>query len=479
MRFAPLHAVALTVAGHLAGAGSAQDNGPQRPPQTTPPVPLELGAPEPGHQWVLLDPLGAAFQVPRKTSVVHRPDDSAPHLLLRDGAPKPTWSLRAEIVEPPAPAGVAGPQTPAEAVILGPEALGSADAAEVLHNSARTVQGRLGHEAWITQTLSDGAPVVFGWLAVPRSDGQVMLFTAVTTPALMPLANAPIEQMFHSITPTDTPEALAGANAAVDRGMAAIEAIDRHRLESLLGLRRVLRIWRPTAQGTPRELGFGILTVEEAPMDAVRPDDGLPGPASDQVQGLLVTLHLRYAIDPAADKYLDQVARMWMAWDASEERWYLNSTRKQRGLQAKDTEFGIRTAPSVGQPRPRLMVIRQDDSGVRAPFENEVPRGWLPRPLEWLLADLAPRREGDIMAWPAWDRGSAAPRMLLRRDQWTRNPDGSWTLTTWEGMDALPSTTLVTRRGPVSTSKADGTRIEVSTDEAIAALWQSAGLRLR
>jgi hypothetical protein len=221
------------------------------------------------------------------------------------------------------------------------------------------------------------------------------------------------------------------------------------------------------------------LRVESAPLNAVRPNDGLQAPAADDQLGLLVTLHLRYAIDPAADKYLDQVARMWMSWNAEEERWYLNSTRKQRGLQAKETEFGIRTPPSVGQPRSRLIIIRQDDDGMRAPFENEVPEGWLPRPLEWLMADLAPRTSDALVAWPAWDRASSTPRMLLRRDKWSTNPNGTFTLRTWEGMDALPSYTLVTRNGPVSTSKADGTRIDVSSDESIASLWQAAGLRIR
>ncbi|MCH2136368.1 MAG: hypothetical protein MK101_07270 [Phycisphaerales bacterium] len=454
-------------------------------PAPADPEPAALVLPEanPGHVWVMLDPLGAAFQVPRRTRVVHRPTESAPHLMLRDGSESPAWSVRAEIVEAPplsaSEVAAGSPWNPAKAVILGPEALGSAEQADIIDRRANKVHGRDAQEAWVQQTLSDGPQVVFGWLAIPRTDGQVMLFTGVTTPAKMPLARSAIDSIFESITPTDTPEALAGANAAIDRGLQIMQTIDRHRLESLIGLRRVLRIWRPTSEGGQQEVGFGTLTVSSGTADAIKPDTASPSPASTAEEGLLVTLHLRYAIDPMADKYLDQIARMWMSWDGLQEQWYLNSTRKQRGLQASETELGIRTPPSAGQPRSRLIVIRQDDAGARAPFENAVPRGWLPRPLEWLLADLAPRREGPMAAWAAWDRGSAAPRLLLRRDQWTPNPDGSWTLSTWEGMDAMPSTTLVSRRGPVSTSKPDGTRIDVSTDEAIAARWQAAGLKLR
>lgn len=437
-------------------------------------VPLVLPPLATGQEWVLLDPLGAAFQVPRGTRVIHPPEPTNPHLLLRDGASTPMWSLRAEIIAPPI-----GSLDPAGDVMLGPDALGKSETRTVLSSTSRTIEGRDASETWVTETLNDGASVAFGWLALPRSDGQVMLFTAVTTPALLPMARPAIERIFASVVPMDTPEALAAAEQAIDRGEQILEGIGPSALEKLIGLRRVLRIWRRAPDGAPQELGFGTLTVKAAPMNSVRPVDGLQAAPSDQQVGLLVTLHLRYAIDPKADKYLDQVARMWMRWDGQEERWYLNSTRKQRGLQAKETELGIRTAPSVGQPRPRLIIIRQDDDGMRAPFENEVPDGWLPRPLEWLMADLSPRTEGEIVAWPAWDRSSNTPRMLLRRDRWNENPDGSWVLSTWEGMNALPSYTLVTRHGPVSTSKPDGTRIEVSSDAAIASLWNAAGLRIQ
>ena len=464
-------AICHPITGQVAGGGAAGPAGEVAPPQV---VPLVLPPASPGQEWVLLDPLGAAFEVPRGTRVIHRPDGANPHLLLRDGAAKPMWSLRAEIIASPE-----GSMNPAADVMLGPDALGTSDTRTILNSTSRTIEGRDASETWVTEALSDGAHVAFGWLAVPRSDGQVMLFTAVTTPALLPMARPAIERVFASVVPMDTPEALAAAEAAIERGERILEGIDPATLEALIGLRRVLRIWRHAPNGQPQELGFGTLTVKTAPMNQVRPNDGLEAAPSDQQIGLLVTLHLRYAIDPLADKYLDQVARMWMRWDGQEERWYLNSTRKQRGLQAKETEFGIRTAPSVGQPRPRLIIIRQDDDGMRAPFENEVPNGWLPRPLEWLMADLAPRTEDEIVAWPAWDRGSITPRMLMRRDRWNENPDGSWVLSTWEGMDALPSYTLVTRQGPVSTSKPDGTRIELSSDEAIASLWQAAGLRIQ
>ena len=327
-----------------------------QPPQV---VPLELPPASPGQEWVLLDPLGAAFEVPRGTRVIHRPNGGNPHLLLRDGASKPMWSLRAEIIAAPE-----GSINPAADVMLGPDALGTRESRAVLSSTSRTIDGRDASETWITEALNDGANVTFGWLAVPRSDGQVMLFTAVTTPALLPMARPAIDRIFASVVPMDTPEALAAAEEAVERGQRMLDAIDRDSLEALIGLRRVLRIWRNGPQGQPQELGFGTLRVQAAPMNQVRPDDGLPAAPSDHQIGLLVTLHLRYAINPMSDKYLDQVARMWMRWDSQEERWYLNSTRKQRGLQAKETEFGIRTAPSVGQPRPRLIIIRQDDDGM-------------------------------------------------------------------------------------------------------------------
>ena len=473
MRRTPIFALALLLLSTSLSMGQAAPgapaDGPAQPPELASiPQPLE------GLEWVILDPLGARFLVPERTRQVHRPDSAEPYVLLRDGNVPPTWSLRAEIVKPTSQL-----DSPIAELAMA-EALGQAAPESVLARGTRPLADRVAHEAWVRETLSDGAQVAFGWLAVPRSDGSVMLFTAVTTPDLLPTAKPVIEQIFDSITPIDTPAALAGSTAALRRGTELLKQLDASQLQSLQGLRRVIRISKPTADGHVRELGYGVITAESASIDAVRPDDGGHSLGVDQGNGLLVTVHLRYAIDPPADKYLDQIARLWMDWDQSQEQWYLNSTRKQRGLQAKETELGFRAPQSVGQPRPSLVVIRQGDGGYRSPFETPLPEGWLPRPLEWLMLDLSPHRDGAGYAWAAWDHGSSStPRLLMRRDHWQQIEDGLWRVRTWEGMDALPTHTLVNASGPISIHKPDGTRIEVIDDQTIAGLWQAAGLRLR
>jgi hypothetical protein len=476
LRTPPCTAIIAAVVGVLspslndvASAGQLQ---PTDPTQT--PALASIPQPVDGLEWVILDPLGARFAVPQATQQIHKPSPAEPHLLLRDGQVPPTWSLRVEIVKPTSPS-----DSPARDVLASNEALGQTPPASILAQGTRQLPDRVAHEAWVRETLNDGAQVAFGWLAVPRSDGAVMLFTAVTTPQLLSTAKPVIEQIFDSITPIDTPHALAGSTLALQAGAELLSSLEESQLRSLQGFRRVIRISRPTMDGLVQELGYGVITAEAAPMDAVRPDDGGRSLGVGDEDGLLVTVHLRYAIDPQADKYLDQIARLWMAWDQSQEQWYLNSTRKQRGLQAKETEFGIRAPQSVGQPRPTLVVIRQGDSGHRSPFETEVPPGWLPRPLEWLMLDLAPRRDGQGHAWAAWDHGSGKPRLLMRRDHWTRAEDGTWLVRTWEGMDGLPTVSIVGESGPLSIRKPDGTRIDVIDDRTIAGIWQAAGLRLR
>lgn len=425
----------------------------------------------------MLDPLGARFQVPSGTQLIHRPTATEPHLLLRDGGARPSWSLRAEVVRPPE-----GSLGPAMAVLHGNEVLAKADPDAILYQGTRRIDGRHAHEAWIGDNSASGAPVTLGWLAVPRRDGQVMLFTAVTTPAMLPQSRPVIEAIFDSITPIDTGQAkLMGSMAlesTAERFKNALPAA-LHRLE---GLRRVIRIWQPGdggAGGSGRELAFGIITAEAGTADQIHPADSAAAFGGTAPEGLLVTVHLRFAVDPARDRYLDQIMRSWIAWDSASEQWYLNATRKQRGLQNWDSELGFRTEASVGQPRPTLMVIREGGAGDRSEFNNPVPPGWLPRGLEWLVHDVLPGQHGETAMWAAWDPSGDVPRMLLRRDHWTAVPDGTFIVRTWQGMDGLPSISRVTPSGPAFTDRPDGTRIEIVDDERIAALWRAAGLKLR
>ncbi|MCH2137543.1 MAG: hypothetical protein MK074_00625 [Phycisphaerales bacterium] len=436
-------------------------------------APMTVPTPAPGLEWVLLDPLGVWFQVPAGTRLMHRPTSNQPHLLLRDGDDSPAWSLRAEAVPPPA-----GATGPAMAVLHGNAVLAKADPQSVLHEGTLKVGDRHAHTAWVREEDASGTSVAYGWLALPRSDGQVMLLTAITTPAMLPQARPEIERIFASVRPVDTSESQLLGSIGLAKSESLLKDGLEDKLRRLDGLRRVFRIWQPDPRGGGRELAYGVLEAAIGTASAIRPDLTAATIGDDQHEGLIVTVHLRYAVDPAADRYLDQVMRMWLAFDGSSEQWYLNATRKQHGRQAAETELGIREAASAGAPRPTLTVIRQSSTGERSPFENPVHEGWLPRPLEWLLMDIIDPAESTEYVWAAWDPASGVPRVLMRRDQWSPVPDGTWIVRTWQGMDALPSIARVTRNGAVFIDRPDGTRIEVVDDQRIADLWQSAGLKL-
>ena len=81
----------------------------------------------------------------------------------------------------------------------------------------------------------------------------------------------------------------------------------------------MLRIWQPDPRGGGRELASGVLEAAIGTASAIRPDLTAATIGDDLHEGLIVTVHLRYAVDPAADRYLDQVMRMWLAFDGSSD----------------------------------------------------------------------------------------------------------------------------------------------------------------
>ena len=186
--------------------------------------------------------------------------------------------------------------------------------------------------------------------------------------------------------------------------------------------------------------------------------------------------------DASRQIYLDMLGLYWVAWDLSHEAWTAHVTRRQRAATRTEKEFGTRSAPSLGEPRSKITVIKQDDEiNLREPYEWETPEPWMPRPLSWILGLLLPRDEPLKMSYAFFDHRHTTPKLGSRRDEWSpRTPgDSVWELKTWLDDSGLPVIADYGPEGLLIQRNPDSLMIETSDPAQIQRYWDQAGLETR
>ena len=172
----------------------------------------------------------------------------------------------------------------------------------------------------------------------------------------------------------------------------------------------------------------------------------------------------------------------WVSWDLQREAWTIVATRRQGEAHMTENEVGFRTEPSLGSPRARLHVIKQDDDiGLRQPYEWVVPDGWLPRPLAGLLSRLVPQQQQSY-AFITYDHTGSTPSLALRTDAWTTDASlpNRWNLESRIGEQGLPARATYDRNANLlRLVQPSGNIIEPSTVDDIQQRWDRAGLETK
>ena len=253
------------------------------------------------------------------------------------------------------------------------------------------------------------------------------------------------------------------------------------RLQTLVGLRQWVRIYRPAtgANGTDQELGYALLNIEEGSKAAVQSGDTQVG----QDQGLLVTVQARLVVDAQRSIYRDSIGLYWMAWDQSEEIWSVRGTQRQGAAEISEAESGLRVARTTGNPRPELIVIRAGrESNTRTPSRWTLPEVYLSQPLGWILGRLLPTTpdaEGEYCYY-FYDYTSESPSLSRRLDHWAPAQDGTgqWVLTSRLSPTATTSTARYDADGTLIEQRtADGVVTVPTTSAELDRIWQAKKLR--
>ena len=454
------------------------------PAQIPPDPSADKQAPDALGDLFLSNEVGMSMRLPLGAVVVTRQYQPNAFFLVRDGMPKPRWSLRLESIQSDDPT--------AEILIkrlMLTQGQGKENPdLEILKNAPFTTQETSGHLTWVQETLADDSQVIFGWLVVPqgRIAGKLpyIIATAVTVPALFPETQAVLEQALKTLLVRGPQVASERAVTEAQATQTFLEGLTEDQLRAMAGHTSIRRAYRPGTNGQPdEEIAYTIFSLETKPMGSIhnnRPEtDYTP---AEKEEGILVKIHSRVVADKSRDIYLDMLGLYWMAFDLSHESWTARVTRRQGAATRVEKEFGFRPRTTLGQPRPRVVVIKQDDEiNLRETYEWEAPDPWMPRPMTLMLGHLLPRTEDMAMSYACIDHREKVPTLGTRRDEWS--PDSGnqdqWQLQTWLDDSGLPTSGFYTKEGLVKQRNADGIMIETTSPEQLQMIWENAGLKTR
>jgi hypothetical protein len=462
----------------------------QLPPAAAPDPPPPAAAPAsptteplpPGFDAVALglelsprrfDSLGFQMHLPAGAAAVPERSSAGPSILIEDRPGSATWSLRVQAAQSPLVA-----PTPAAQVQDHLRRLrDSGTAFRLLQDRAATYRGAPGHWCLIEQESPDRRTFVKGWLFVQTDPDRFLVFSMLTLPEHLEAARKRIEASLSTLDVTSQRELTRIRQAMLELGGIHLSTLTEERLRSLVGLQRLLRLHRPQRD---EEIGYHLLQVTEGPrgaLDPERPERMYQAP--ERVQGLLVKLQGRLAVDPAADHYLDWIGLYWLAWDLSSEAWSVRATHRRSGSETGEVETGLRNRPD---PRPRLTVIRSRSRAARrTPFEWALPEVYLPQALTLVLGALPPPlvEGGEVaVAFYAYDGSDERPAVSLRLDRW-RDLGSGWEHSHMSVNDVTPTVALYGADGALLESREpDGVVTSPIEPAALERLWKTRGLRM-
>jgi hypothetical protein len=307
----------------------------------------------------------------------------------------------------------------------------------------------------------------------------------LTVPEHLPRVKALLTASFETIELRSATDRSLERRAQMDNGRDFLDSLTPERVAAVAGATQCLRIYRPAGPHDPAdtEIGWSVVSTHRAPRDVINaPNPTDPEHGEDPAAGILVYVRGRVALAPDRALYQDFDIRYWIALDQSEESWSVRATTRQRQASTTDTETGIRNPPSAAAPRPVLTVIQSSErTGLRQPYDWEVPDVYLSQALTWLVGRLLPRdsAEPTEFAYYVYNNRGDQPRITLRLDQWAPATGGSdrWILSTRLGSDATP---IVTTYDPDGTllrqQREDGALVEPADPQSLKRLWRSKGL---
>lgn len=408
--------------------------------------------------------VGIRINLPLQATVNARSTEP-PSIYIGGGNPPSNWHLRFDRIANTAQ------DTPRDLVMAARGLRADPEGMAIIADGAITVGPLEGWWLLLSQPAGDLQRSVHGWLALPAPGNQTILVALLTNEGGWRSESERIMASLGTLEVLNPVDLVARRLAGLDAAEQRLATLSREALSPLIGHDE----WRRIRSRDGTDLGYGRVQVEEAPrgiLNGPPPEVGYSNALA--AQGLLVRLESRIVADAESGIVFDTLGLYWMSWDGQEEAWRARTTRWKDQISSGTQETGMRTRPTLGNPRSRLIVLRQDESSnMEASFESPLEQPFVPKALSWVLGTWLGRDGAEgTFAWHAFDDSATEPRIAMRTDVLEPTGDGAWRLTTGIGEHGTTLETIVDARGRLlQQNQPGGVEVTVSSEQTLQSIW--------
>ncbi len=411
--------------------------------------------------------IGMEITLPSGASVVATSSDP-PSCMIQGGTGQASWHMKIDrILE-------TDQKTPQELTLLAYERQKSEDKTRILDDKSINI-GNI--EGWWLRTslyIKEAQESTLCWLALPVHGDQAIMASILTTTEGWQRSGPSIIASLQSILALDPAAVLTQRISGLDSASTLLSDLSSESLSPCIGL----SYWRQIQQFQegqirPIDIGYAHITSRIGTISEIGTSN-----ASHGEKGLLVEVRSRILPDQETKIVTDTVGYYWMSFDGKEEIWSSITSRWKGKIKTVEKETGIRNRPTLGEPNPKLLILRQDVTSNRqlSPIEAKITNPWLPKTLTWIIGPWLSKERPSHLSWKTLNDYVDPPAETMRTDEIKSTASGFSVTTRMGDSDALVVTQYDSGGQFLRRTLGNGAVIFETNEKTLQAIWEPKGL---
>ena len=391
-----------------------------------------------------------------------------PSCMIQGGVGQASWHMKIDrILE-------TDQKTAQELTLLAYERQKSEDKTRILDDQANTI-GNI--EGWWMRTslyIKDAEESTLCWLALPVHGSQAIMVSILTTTEGWQQSGPSIMTSLQTLVPLDPAAVLTQRIVGLDSASTLLSDLTQESLAPSTGVSN----WRQIQQFQegkvrPIDIGYAHITSKIGTISEIGTSS-----ANRDEKGLLVEVHSRIMPNQETKIVTDTVGYYWMSFDGKEEMWSSTTTRWKGKIKTLEKETGIRNRPTLGEPNPKLLILRQDLTSNRqlSPVEAKINNPWLPKTLTWVIGPWLSKTRPSHLSWRTLNDYVDPPAETMRNDEIKSTEIGFSVTTRMGDSDALVVTHYDSDGQFLRRTLGNGAVIFGSNEKTLKAIWEPKGL---
>lgn len=390
--------------------------------------------------------------------------NNPPSCMVKGGNERGTWHLRLDRVLD------TQQRTPQELVHFAFARNASPEGTTIIED--RSINIGVVQGWWLRTSLpiDDAQDSTLCWLAMPFPGGQALMASILTTNDGWDLHGTALLSSLETIQVMDPAKILTDRLEGLDQAISLLSDLSATSLDVSIDTSS----WRRIQQfndGDIRPTDIGYARIQSR----IGNKSEIGSTNSDDTQlGLIVEVHSRLIPDQISQIVTDTTGYYWMSFDGKEERWSSVSTRWKGEIRTSQQETGILQRPSLGNPNPKLLILRQDTTSNRqlSPIEVELASPWLPKTLTWVIGHWLAETRPAQLSWRTLNDYIDPPHETMRSDNIESTANG-FTVTTRLGDSDVAIITEYDNEGKLLRRELGEGIVIFGTDErTLRSIWE-------